>query len=99
MKTIYIKNYLETSREEKLNFFKFLENSNGLSVSRQRVIFAENSLLLDFDKDTNIQEAKKNIESFFKRIHNVSVYTVNQIIQNKDNLTLEFDNKKLRVER
>ncbi len=99
MKTIYVKNYLEIPREEKLNFFKFLKSSSELSVSRQRVVFGENSLLLDFDKDTNIQEAKKNIESFFKRIHDVSIYTVNQIIQNKDNLILVFDNKKLRVER
>jgi len=99
MKFIYVKNYLEIPREEKLNFFKFLGSADNLSVSHQRVVFAENSLLLDFKGDTNIQEAKRIIESFFETIHEVSVYVVNQIIQNKDSLTLEFNNKKLRVER
>jgi hypothetical protein len=54
---------------------------------------------LDFKADTNIQEAKKIIEGFFETINKVSVYVVNQIIQNKDALVLEFDNKKLRVAR
>lgn len=97
MKFIYLKNYLDLSREEKLNFFKFLGNADNLSVSHQRVIFGENALLLDFKEDTNIEEAKRTIESFFKTIPEISVYVVNKIIQNKDSFILEFNHKKLRV--
>ncbi len=97
MQYIYLKNYLELSREEKFNFFKFLRNAPDLSVSHQRVIFGENALLLDFKRDTHIEKAKKSIESFFKRTPEISVHVVNQIIQNKDSLILEFANKKLRV--
>lgn len=97
MKFIYVENYLEIPREKKINFFKFLGNADNLSVSHQRVVFGENSLLLDFKGDTNIQEAKKIIESFFERIPEISVCVVNQIIRNKDSLILEFNNKKLRV--
>ena len=97
MKFIYLKNYLDLSREKKLNFFKFLGNADNLRVLHQRVIFGENALLLDFNDDTNIEEAKKTIESFFKTIPEISVYVVNEIIQNKDSLILEFNHKKLRV--
>ena len=46
---------------------------------------------------TNIQKVKVAIEVFFENIPNVSLPIVNQIIQ--DSLILEFNNKKLRVER
>lgn len=97
MKFIYVKNYLELPREEKLNFFKFLGNTDNLRVTHQRVVFGENSLLLDFKRDTNIEEAKKVIEGFFETTPEISVYVVNQIVQNKDSLILEFNHKKLRV--
>lgn len=48
MKFIYLKNYLDLLREEKLNFFKFLRNTDKLRLLNQRVIFGENALLLDF---------------------------------------------------
>ena len=99
MKFIYIKNYLDLSREEKFNFFKFLGNTDKMTVSHQRVVFGENALLLEFKGDTNIEEAKENIESFFKKRPEISVHVVNRIIQNKDTMILEFTNKKLRVRR
>jgi len=99
MKIIYVKNYLEIPREEKLNFFKFLNSVNNLTIMQQRVVFSENSLLLDFKETTNVQKAKETIEGFFEKIPNVSAHVVNQIIQDKDSVILEFNNKKLRVER
>ena len=97
MKFIYLKNYLDLSREEKLNFFKFLSNADNISIVHQKVIFGENALLLDFKEDTNIEEVKKTIESFFQTIPKISVHVVHQIIQNKESLILEFNHKKLRI--
>lgn len=97
MKFIYLKNYLDLLREEKLNFFKFLRNTDKLRLLNQRVIFGENALLLDFKDDTNIEELKRNIERFFKTTPEISVHVANQIIENKDSLILEVNNKKLRV--
>ncbi len=99
MKFIYVENYLEIPREKKLNFFKFISSVDNLTISKQRVVFSENSLLIDFKEATNIQKAKETIEGFFENIPNVSAHVVNQIIQDKDSLILEFNNKKLRVER
>lgn len=99
MKFIYVENYLEIPREEKLNFFKFINSVDNLTISKQRVVFSENSLLLDFQEATNIQKAKETIEDFFKSIPNVSAHVINQIIVDKHSLILEFNNKKLRVER
>lgn len=99
MKFIYLENYLEIPKEEKLNFLKFISSVDNLTIAKQRVIFSENSLLIDFKEATNIQKAKETIEDFFEYIPNISTYVVNQIIQEKDSLILEFDNKKLRVER
>ena len=99
MKFIYVKNYLEIPREVKLNFFKFINSVDHLTIMQQRVVFSENSLLLDFKESTNVHKAKETIEGFFKTIPNVSVHEVNQIIEDKDSVILEFNNKKLRVER
>jgi hypothetical protein len=99
MKFIYVKNYLEITREEKLNFFKFIGSVDNLTITQQRVVFSENSLLLDLIEATNVQKAKETIEGFFESISNVSAHVVNQIIQDKDSVILEFNNKKLRVER
>ena len=99
MKFIYVKNYLEITREEKLNFFKFIGSVDNLTITQQRVVFSENSLLLDFKEATNVQKAKETIQGFFETVPNVSAHVVNQIIQDKDSVILEFNNKKLRVER
>lgn len=66
MKLIYVKNYLEITREEKLNFFKFIGSVDNLTITQQRVVFSENSLLLDFKETANVQKAKETIEGFLK---------------------------------
>ena len=66
MKFIYVKNYLEITREEKLNFFKFIGSVDNLTITQQRVVFSENSLLLNFKEATNVQKAKETIEGFLK---------------------------------
>jgi len=99
MKIIYVENYLDLPREEKLNFFKFISSVDNLTISKQRIVFSENSLLLDFKEATNIQKVKETIESFFENIPKVSAHVVIQIIEDKDSLILEFNHKKIRVER
>lgn len=94
---MYLKNYLDLSGEEKLNFFKFLGDADNLSISYQRVIFGENGLLLGFKDEIYRDKVKKTIESFFKTKSEISVYLIHQIIEDKDSLILVFDNKKLRV--
>lgn len=55
MKFIYIKNYLDLSGKEKLNFLNFANSVTGLKVSEQKVIFDENSLLLGIEDTTKIR--------------------------------------------
>ena len=45
IKFIYLKNYLDLSREEKFDCFKLLGNADNLNVSHQRVVFGENTRL------------------------------------------------------
>ena len=57
------------------------------------MIFGENALLLDF-KYRRVEEKHR---AFFYTTLDISVHVVDQIIEDKDSLILEFNNKKLRV--
>lgn len=93
MKFIYVKNYLNLPKKEKLNFYKYAGTFVNLKQNYQKIIFDENSLLIGVDEHKNIEETKKHIESFFEIIDDISVSIINNILETKDSLILSFDNK------
>ncbi|MFT7823553.1 MAG: hypothetical protein ABXS92_02205 [Sulfurimonas sp.] len=97
MKYIYLKNYMNFSKDEKVAFFIFLEKIENYTVARQRVVFGENALLLDFPEHTDIQKVKALIEEYFAPKKNVTVEIVKNIINENGHQVLEFKEKKIRI--
>lgn len=98
MKAIYIKNYLNLPNEEKEDFLRFLQQEEALPLKEQKMVFAESSLLLTFEDDTDMQQVKKLIDVFFERSNTqLTTYIVNKITQQNDHLIIELNHRKLRI--
>lgn len=83
MEYLYIKNYLLASREDKLEFFKFLGVFKSFKVIKQKIVLNENSLILEFKENSDILRAKGSIEKFFKGKEHIEVKIIKKI-QNKN---------------
>jgi len=94
MRFIYIQNYLTTSRETKLEFLSHIGKQTTFRVINQKIILNDNSLILELEEDSNIEFAKQYIEDFFDKYRNIDIKKVNNIIQDKTQIILDFDDKK-----
>lgn len=97
MQHIYLKDYLNFSKEEKVALFLFLKKIEPRTVTRQKVVFGENALLLGFPDDIDIQNAKERIEDFFAPQRRVTLDIVKHIKNEKDYQVLEFEKRKIRI--
>lgn len=97
MKYIYLKNYTSLSKDEKIAFFIFLEKIENAAVTRQRIVFGENALLIDFPEQTDIQKVKTLIEEYFGLQKKVTVEIVKNILNENGHQILEFKEKKIRI--
>ena len=97
MKYIYVKDYMDLTKNEKVKFFIFFKNFTECLITRQRIVLGENSLLLDFPEKTDIEKIKKLIERYLKVQKNVSVAVVKHIREEDDHQILEFEDKQIRI--
>ncbi|MEA3353587.1 MAG: hypothetical protein U9Q33_07210 [Campylobacterota bacterium] len=98
MKYIYIEKYLLVPRDTKLEFFKFIGVFSKFKVIKQKVLLDDNSLVLELDKDSDMQLAQDSIAKFFKTDKNINVLIIENIFQSNKELVLEFkDNTKRKV--
>lgn len=94
MQFIYIENYLTIPRDEKREFLALIGSFENARVTNQKIILNDKSLILEFEKNSDISFAKKAIETFFKINQNISVKLVSQIVQEVNEIVLIFTNKK-----
>lgn len=93
---LYIENYLNISRADKLDFFVLIGSFKNFKVIHQKVILKNNSLLLEFSDDSDIEFAIKVFEKFFedivKKDFEISIKKIKKIIQDKKQLVVDFEN-------
>ena len=93
---ISIENYLKITRPDKLAFFALISGFKNFKVLHQKVVLNENCLLLDFSEESDVNFAKEVIEKFFEDIeqnnHKIKVHIVKEILQDRNNLVLTFEN-------
>ncbi|MCK5111720.1 MAG: hypothetical protein KAQ94_09390 [Arcobacteraceae bacterium] len=98
MRYIYIKNYMELTPKKKKNFLLFVNKCNDFKVVSQKIIFSEESLLLEFLSDHDTKRAYINFQDFFQNMTNIKVDFVEKIF-NSNQMILIFNetNKRIRV--
>jgi hypothetical protein len=92
MHFVYIKNYLKISKEHKMEFFRFINDFEKFKFSNQKIILKDNSLLLEFTKDSDIKSATEEIKGFFTKYEYdyVDVTIVDKILKMENELILVF---------
>ena len=93
MKCLYIKNYLLTSRDTKLEFIKYLHSFKRFKIEHQKIILNDNSLILELNENSSIKIAKKSIEFFFKKIKKIQVYVIDGIVLKDSKVEIYKENK------
>lgn len=96
MKFIYVKNYLKTSREQKINFLKFINEFDEIKMTNQKILLMDNSILFEFSKDTNTDHAKLVIDKFFKENSEIEALVLETILMDKDTLTLVINKNEIK---
>jgi len=91
---IYVENYLTISRDEKREFLVLLGSFTNFRVTNQKIVLNDNSLILEFAKNSDIDFAKEAIEKFFEVNTQVNIKIVSCIEQNNHEIILTFEDKK-----
>jgi hypothetical protein len=94
IKFLYIKNYLDLTRRDKLDFFKLTGKFENFRILNQKVVLSDSSLLLEFAPTTDIEKAKEHIDKFLtkKEYENVETKILKEMVLNKDQIHLIFHN-------
>jgi hypothetical protein len=91
LKFIYVGNYLTISREGKREFLVLLGSFQNFRVTNQKIVLNDNSLILEFEKNSDIDFAKEAIEKFFINEENITIKIVSQIVQDANQVILTFE--------
>jgi hypothetical protein len=98
MPFIYIKNYLDISRDEKLEFFILIKGFKNFNVTNQKILLSDNSLLLQLDEQSDKSFAMETIKKFFIDKGDMEVCLVKEILQSQNDILLTFeDNEQKRI--
>ncbi len=91
MKFLYVENYLIIPREKKREFLVLLGSFQDFRVTNQKIVLNDNSLILEFEENSDIEIAKKAIENFFVDEKSISIKLVKQILQDVNKVILTFE--------
>ena len=99
MKYIYIKNYVKLTPKQKNDFLDLIDSRvQYFKVEKHEIVLGEESIVLEFKKESDMKIAYINFQEFFKNIETISVYIVRKTIENDTTiLTFKDLNKRIRV--
>ncbi len=90
------------SRRNKLEFFKLTGKFKNFRISNQKIVLSDNSLLIEFTQNTDIDSAKEIIDDFLekKEITNIETKILKQLLLDDKQIKMIFKNneqKKLKL--
>ncbi|MCK5110987.1 MAG: hypothetical protein KAQ94_05650 [Arcobacteraceae bacterium] len=99
MKYVYIENYVKISQQQKIKFLNFMNKCKDFKVSNQKIIFSEESLILEFLKDSDTKKAYSYSNDFFKDLEDIKVDMIKMTFDQSNQMILTFNNtnKQIRV--
>lgn len=97
MRFIYIKNYLNISREKKFEFIKFIYSFEEFKVINQKIVLNDNALIIELSKDSSFDIAKTQIDKFFQDYDYIETFFIDSLAIEEDNtLILKRDDEVVR---
>lgn len=80
MRFIYIKNYLNVDKIKINKFVEYIHSFDEFSIKNQKIVLNDNSLILEFSKDSSFEYAKKIIDKFFEEDKEVLTNFVDELV-------------------
>lgn len=97
MRFIYIKNYLNISREKKLEFISFVHSFEEFKIVNQKIVLNDNALIVELSQDSSFDIAKSLIDKFFRSHNDINSFFIDSLVIEEDNtLVLKRDNEVVR---
>lgn len=97
MRFIYIQNYLNISKEKKLEFIKYIFAFKDYKVINQKIVLNDNALILELSKESSFDIAKSLIDRFFQNHKDIKIFFVDSLfIEQRSVLILKKENKVVR---
>ena len=97
MESVYIENYLKIPVKEKVDFLNTLSQSDDFKVSKQEVVFSEESIIIDFKRDSDVNSACRKIKEYFKESTDIKVDKIKKLRDKASRTILKFGNSKSQI--
>jgi hypothetical protein len=92
MKYVYIENYVKITKEQKNKFLNFMNRCKDFKVSNNDIIFAKDSLVVGFLRDSNVHKACDYFKVLFLDVKDVHIDLVNKSFNKNNQMILTFNN-------
>ena len=97
MRFIYIKNYLNISREKKFEFIKFIYSFDEFKIINQKIVLNDNALIIELSRNSSFDIAKTLIDKFFQDYDDIETFFIDSLAIEEDNtLILKRDDMVVR---
>ena len=97
MESIYIENYLKIPVKQKVDLLNSLSQSDDFKISKQEVVFSEESIIFDFKKDSDVNLACNKIKDYFKESKDIRVDKIKKLQDKARRTVLKFGNSKSQI--
>ena len=97
MESIYIENYLSIPVKEKVDFLESIAKSDDFKISKQEVVFCEESIIIDLKKNSDVNKACTNIKDYFKKNSDIKVDKIKKMRDKASKTILHFDDSKSKI--
>jgi len=97
MESIYIENYVKIPVEQKVDFLKSMSKSDEFQVLNQEVVFCEESVIFDFNKDSDVNIACSKIKEYFEKDEEIRVDKITKMRNKASQIILKFDGTKSQI--
>jgi len=94
MESVYIENYLTIPVKQKVDFLETLSNNSEFKIAKQEVVFSEESIILDFKNDSDINTACNMIKEYFEKDDTIKVDKITKMRNKASQMILKFDGSK-----
>ena len=97
MEYVYIENYVKIPQKQKIKFLEFINKCKDFKVLNQKIIFSEESLILELLKDSDVKKAYNNFKDFFKDLKNIKVDMIKKTLDKSNQIILTFNDTKKQI--
>jgi len=80
--------------DQKVSFLESISKNDDFKVLNQEIVFCEESIIFDFNKESDVNKACNSFKDFFKKYKDIKVDKVKKMRNRAQETILEFHDTK-----